>query len=636
MQKAVQLGHAANETKTHVKELQKEIDDKSLVDTVHKKKFDGNGKENVSRSSSGYDKCLIKNCKFCSYTHKCGNCSAYGKKCKNCLKPNHFAKCCPNKSANIQKKSVKVDCDSSDSDQYYAADDTFFVGSVDTATSTSTETQTASSDVSNHEFIISAIGSESETKSEWTIDMETNGSNVRYKLDTGAQVNVLPKYQHNRLLQKPKLKSTKVKLTAYNGTNIPVAGRCIVQIAHKKDRKVLVMFIVAETSSPPILGFSTCGNLNLIKRVMVVKSKEKQLPSFISEFESCFGELGTLPKVYKIVVDPSVSPVVHHPRRVPIAIQPKLKEELDRTESLGVISKVTEPTYWVSSLVIVHTPDGRIRVCLDPKDLNAAIKRSHLQSPTAEDIISKMSGARYFSKLDASSGYWQTKLDEESCKLLCFKSPFGRYKFNRLPFGVSNASEMFQMDTAEIIEGIEGVANAQDDIIVWGDTKEIHDQRVHSVLSRIEDSGLKLNREKCQFRVTQVTFFAHVLSGEGVYADPTKISAIIDMPVPKNKVELQRFLGMCNYLSKFIPDLANVTAPLRCLLEKDIPWHFEAEQENAVKKLKEMVTSAPVLKCFSPKDSIKVTCDASKLGLGAVLQQKEEGQWNLLLLLLVH
>ena len=128
--------------------------------------------------------------------------------------------------------------------------------------------------------------------------METNGSNVRYKLDTGAQVNVLPKFQYNRLLHKPT--STKVKLTAYNGTNIPVVGRCIVQIAHKKDRKVPVMFIVAETSSPPILGLSTCENLNLIKRVMVVKSKEKQLPSFISEFESCFGELGRLLKVLEL------------------------------------------------------------------------------------------------------------------------------------------------------------------------------------------------------------------------------------------------------------------------------------------------------------------------------------------------
>ena len=602
---------------------------------IHKKKFKGNENKNFSRSSSGYDKSLIKNCKFCSYTHKRGSCSAYGKKCKKCSKLNHFAKCCPEKNKSVEQ----VYCESSDSDQYYAADDTFFVGSVYIDTSTGTETQANSADnlqdtsstekgESNDEFIISAIGSESEVKSEWTIDLNTNGSNVRYKLDTGAQVNVLPKYQYNKLLQKPKLKSTKVKLTAYNGTNIPVAGRCIVRITHKKNCDVPVMFIVAETSSPPILGLSTCENLNLIKRVMVVRSKEKQLPSFISEFENCFGQLGTLQKVHKIVLDPSVPPVVHPPRRVPIAIQPKLKEELDRMEKLGVISKVTEPTDWVSSLVVVHKPDGRIRVCLDPKDLNQAIKRSHLQLPTAEDIISKMNDTRYFSKLDASTGYWQIKLDEESSKLLCFNNPFGRYKFNRLPFGVSNASEIFQMDIAEIIEGIEGVANAQDDIIVWGDTKEVHDQRLHKVLSRIKDSGLKLNREKCQFGVAQVTFLGHVLSGEGIYANPRKISAIVDIPVPQNKVELQRFLGMCNYLGKFTPDLANVTAPLRCLLEKDIPWHFEVEQENAVKKLKELVTSAPVLKYFNPKDPIKVTSDSSKFGLGAVLQQKEEGQWK--------
>ncbi|CAB4013857.1 Hypothetical predicted protein [Paramuricea clavata] len=226
-----------------------------------------------------------------------------------------------------------------------------------------------------------------------------------------------------------------------------------------------------------------------------------------------------------------------------------------------------------------------------------------------------MTGARYFSKLDASSGYWQTKLDEESSKLLCFNSPFGRYKFNRLPFGVSNASEIFQLDIAEIIEGIEGAANAQDDIIVWGDTKEVHDQSLHEVLSRIKDSGLKLNRKKCQFCVTQITFLGHVLSGDGVDADPRKISAIIDMPVPQNKTELQRFFEMCNYLAKFIPDLASVTAPFGCLLEKDTPWHFQAEQENAVKRLKEMVTSALVLKYFNPKDPIKVTSDSSKFGL---------------------
>jgi hypothetical protein len=128
---------------------------------------------------------------------------------------------------------------------------------------------------------------------------------------------------------------------------------------------------------------------------------------------------------------------------------------------------------------------------------------------------------------------------------------------------------------------------------------------------------------------TQITFLGHVLSADGVDADPRlKISPIIDMPIPQNKTELQRFLGMRNYLAKFIPDFASVTAPFRCLLEKDIPWHFQAEQENAVIGLKEMVTSAPVLKYFNPKDPIKVTSDSSKFGLGAVLEQREEGKWK--------
>jgi hypothetical protein len=270
----------------------------------------------------------------------------------------------------------RVECDSSDSDECYAGDNTFFVGSIKTDDNIvdDEEKQTVSDEndltdkydeSNNNEFTIFAIGSESE--SEWTVDMDTNGSNVRFKLDTGAQVNVLPKSQYDKLLRRPKLKSTKVKLTAYNGTNIPVVGRCIARIAHKKNRDVPVMFVVAETSSPPILGLSTCENLNLIKRVMMVKSKEENVPSFMSEFDCCFGELGTLPKVHKITVNPNVPPVVHPPRRVPIALQPKLKEELDRMERLGVVSKVTEPTDWVSSLVVVEKPNGSIRVCLDPK-----------------------------------------------------------------------------------------------------------------------------------------------------------------------------------------------------------------------------------------------------------------------------
>ena len=255
------------------------------------------------------------------------------------------------------------------------------------------------------------------------MNLETNGYDVTYKLDTGVQANVMPKSEYLKLIRRPKLKVTKVKLTAYSGSSIPVLGKCILRISRKK-RMVPVMFIVADTNSPPILGLNTCEKLNLIKRVMVAN---EDMHEAVKEFSDCFGEMGTLPKVHHIHVGPDIKPVVHPPRRVPIARHAKLKAELDRMESLGVIDRVTEPTDWVNSLVVVQKPNGQIRVCLDPKDLNKAIKRHHYQLPTAEDILSRMSGAKFFSKLDASSGYWQICVDKESSKLLTFNSPFGRY-----------------------------------------------------------------------------------------------------------------------------------------------------------------------------------------------------------------
>ena len=337
--------------------------------------------------------------------------------------------------------------------------------------------------------------------------------------------------------------------------------------------------------------------------------------------------MGTLPKVHHIHVDPDIKPVVHPPRRVPIALHAKLKAELDRMESVGVIDRVTEPTDWVNSLVVVQKPNGQIRVCLDPKDLNKAIKRHHYQLPTAEDILSRMSGAKFFSKLDASSGYWQICVDKESSKLLTFNSPFGRYKFNRLPFGVHHASEVFQADVAEILEGIEGVQNAQDDIIIWGSTKAEHDQRLRDAMMQIRKSGMKLNKTKCVFSAREITFLGHTLTDVGIKPDLRKVTAITEMPNPQSKEDLRRFLGMVNYLAKFVPDLSDITAPLRELLEKDAQWCFEAAHENAIERLKSIITSEPVLKYFDPQLPTKVSTDASKSGLGATLEQKHGDKW---------
>ena len=426
-----------------------------------------------------------------------------------------------------------------------------------------------------------------------------------------------------KLAQKPKLKETKIKLTAYNSTKIHVLGKCILRVLHKR-KMVPIMFIVAETDSMAILGLDTCEQLNLVKRIMLVN---KENPDIMQEFSDCFGEIGTLPKIHHIHVNPEIKPVVHPPRRVPIALHQKLKAELDRMENLNIIERVFEPTEWVNSLVVVQKPNGKLRICLDPKDLNKAIKRHYHHIPTAEDILFRMAGATVFSKLDASSGYWQIQVDEVSSKLLTFNSPFGRYKFKRLPFGVLHSSEVFQADVAEILEGIEGVQNAQDDIMVWGKTKTEHDNRLRNVLRRIRDYGLKLNKDKCIFNVSEVTYIGHTLTSEGVKPDPRKTKAITEMQFPQSKHELRTFLGMINYLGKFVPNLSDITAPLREMLEKDCQWYFDKVHERAFNKLKSIVTSNAVLKYYDPKLDTKVSTDASKSGLGASLQQKHGNYW---------
>ena len=331
-----------------------------------------------------------------------------------------------------------------------------------------------------------------------------------------------------------------------------------------------------------------------------------------------FGELSTLPKPYHIITDPTVPPVIDACRNVPPPLRDRLKKELKRMENLGIIAPVTEPTDWVSSLVVADKPNGSLRVCLDPRNLNKAIKRHHHKLPTTEEIIAQMSGAKYFTKLDPSNAFWQIPLDEESPYLLTLNTPFGRKRrkrFLRMPYGIHSASEICQVQIAEIIEGIKGTINSQDDIIIRGSTKKELIQRTMACLEAVRASGLNLQREKCQFTLSEITFLGHTISARGIEPDFNKISAILDLPNPTNVKELQRFLGMITYLGKFIPNLSDETAPLRKLLEKDILWTFDQPQIKAIERQKQLVTTGPISKYYNPQLPIKVLCDASQEGI---------------------
>lgn len=276
-------------------------------------------------------------------------------------------------------------------------------------------------------------------------------------------------------------------------------------------------------------------------------------------------------------------------------------------------------------MVAVPKPDGRMRICLDPKELNEAIKREHYQIPTIEEVATRLHGAKLFSVLDARDGFWHIKLDEESSYLTTFNTPFGRYRWKRMPFGISSAPEVFQRRMCEVVEGLKGVEVVADDIVVvgFGETEDIatrdHDQNLQVTLQRCLERNLKLNARKLRLRLKEVR---HVLTPEGLCVDPNKVKAILDMPPPKDVAAVQRLLGLAQYLTKFLPHLSDVTKPLRELTKKEVPWCWDAVQQQAFEKLKKTVSGTPILRYYNVQEEVTLQCDASQSGLGAALMQK--------------
>ena len=225
-------------------------------------------------------------------------------------------------------------------------------------------------------------------------------------------------------------------------------------------------------------------------------------------------------------------------------------------ETAGVISKVDKPTQWCASMVTVPKKSGDVRICVDLKPLNESVLWEVRPMQKVDETLAQLAGAALFSKLDVNSGFWQIPLAEESRSLTTFVTPFGRYRFNKLPFGISSAQELFQKWISKVLEGLDGVVCQVDDVLDFGKDQAEHDTQVIAALERIEKAGVTLNKDKCEFWKRQLKFLGHLIDAEGIRADPEKTGALQDLAPPKSISELCRFMGMANQLGKFSPHLA--------------------------------------------------------------------------------
>ena len=383
-----------------------------------------------------------QSCRYCGgKRHKeRQQCPAYGKCCRLCGKQNHFQSVCRQQSSKqVHVVRAEKSEDESDDSLYQLEE----VGTV------------------NHQ----------QTRQFFTslqVLEKTGDTMIQCQLDTGATCNVMALDELCNIKQQgdPQMDSSTAKLKLYDGTMIPVLGEANLQCkANEKQKNI--NFKIIPGKQKPLLSGHTCLELGLISINKVHAVDTEAINNLLVEYKDVFEGLGCLQGDYHIDIDQSIPPVQHAPRRTPVALKKKLKQKIDEMEKKGVIAKVDKPTAWISSLVAVVKPH-KVRLCINPRDLNKAIQRPKYQIPTLEEILPQLTQAKIFSVLDAKDGFHQVKLDTASSYLTTFWTPFGRYRYLRMPFGISSAPEEFQRRMHMIVEGLPGVAVIADDILVYG------------------------------------------------------------------------------------------------------------------------------------------------------------------------
>lgn len=489
----------------------------------------------------------------------------------------------------------------------------------------------------------------------WKVKLKVGNAKIQFKLDTGADETVLSRNDYERKLQNMfHLEETKVKLVGpgtgesselkvFGQVKIPVTMHgCIKEIkCYVVDTKENLLGRPALTE----LDLVTWKNKKLIRHVNEAvenanrasttnnfqsKSKgsmEKQIAELYPELFSGLGKLKNFR--HKICLSENAIPYACvTPRRVPLPLQRKVEDELKRMVRDGVIEEIEEATEWCSPMVVVPKKDDGVRVCSDYTELNKFVVRERYQLPSVEETLARLEDAKVFTKLDFNSGFWQLSLDKRSRKYTTFLTPFGRFAYKRVPFGITSAPELFQKTVNDVIKtlNMDSVLVHADDILVTGRNVMEHDRNLHKVLKLLRDFGLTLNAKKCEFKKTETPYLGYIVSAEGIKVDPKSTEAIVQYPAPRNKTEIRKFLGFVNYVSKFVKNLATKTQSIRELLRNDSQFAWTEKHQQDFDHLKSEIASYPVLAKFSTSRKTRVSADASQYGLGGVLEQLQDDE----------
>ncbi|XP_036322132.1 uncharacterized protein K02A2.6-like [Rhagoletis pomonella] len=588
LQKTIDIARAAELVEKYADEMQQQnkYTEVNSIST-HKQISQNSGKRNsiVNAKSLSTENAHIKhkmrqssNCKFCRGVHEFRKCPAFGKKCNNCGRLNHFSVACYSSQVHeIRENDEKREND----------------------------------DIVLHNIEDLAAG-----RKRWYEKIRVNDCLINFKLDTGADVNILPYKYFKKYLKNTALDTGGLSPRSYSGADLDYKGiiECVVMC--RNEIKILP-FTVVDTPYEPLLGLEACEQLNLIKRIDVIREASKD--EFIRNYSDVFEGTGCFVTNLDIKVKKSSVPVVKPARRIPQSLVAKVKNELQNMVEKKIIERVDGPIERASNLVIVEKKSGKLRLCIDPQDLNADILSENHTIPSFESISVRIANSKIFTVLDLKEGFWQIGLSAKASELCSFNTPFGCYRFKRLPFGIKIGPGVFQKYNERNYEDIPNVIVFIDDILIAAKSVEEHDRTLRLVMERARKLNIKFNVDKIQYKVTEVKYLGKIISLDGIRCDPDRVRAIMQIQKPNNKKDLQKLLGMISYIREYIPNLSSISQPLRELLKSNVVYEWQSAHESCLQLIKAMIANAPTLQSFDDKKEITVETDASKFGIGKFL-----------------
>ncbi|GBG66479.1 hypothetical protein CBR_g63062 [Chara braunii] len=301
----------------------------------------------------------------------------------------------------------------------------------------------------------------------------------------------------------------------------------------------------------------------------------------------------------------------------------ELRRQLKELTEKGWIRPSTSP--FGSPVLFVPKKGGTLRMCIDYKGLNDITVKNEEPLPRIDDLLDRVQGCKYYTKIDLKSGYHRIAIRPEDQHKTAFQTRYGLYEFVVMPFGLCNAPGTFQHAMNRIFHDYldKFVVVYLDDILIFSRSVEEHAQHVDTVLSHLRQHNYKINSEKCEFGRTRILYLGHEVSADGIRPKDAKVASIPNWPRPQSVTEARSFLGMCGYYRNFVKNYNTITSPLTDLTRLDTPWDWTDECEAAFKCLKHALTHHEVLMVPDPQRSFVVTTDASQYGIGAVLAQQE-------------